>query len=163
MPENLKYITTCTLNRKDGTPCRQPFTDFAFDIPIIGEAPSTRAMKFVRALGKHTASKHQPEHEQIENLGIQFSGFLITKTYETNDPNLLAVQNTIRYHTHQMTRRVYVTDDHIRHVVADLGFTAEDGAPVVKAMQELRDILTETGSGGPQAQVNQQQENPVPA
>jgi hypothetical protein len=34
---------------------------------------------------------------------------------------------------------------------------------VVKAMQELRDILTETGSGGPQAQVNQQQENPVPA
>jgi hypothetical protein len=151
MDSRIKYVTTCKLSRKDGTPCGQQFTDHPFDIPIIGEPPTQRAMRFVGALGKHTASKHQEAHEQIANLGMQFSGFLITRTYDTQDPGLLTVQNSIRYHVHQMTRRVHVTDAHLQDVLAQLGFTVEDGAPVLKAMQELRDIYETEGVKRPQA------------
>lgn len=149
MPNDLKYLTTCQAKTKDGQPCGQRFQDHPLNIPIIGEPPDARTQRFVEALGRHIYAKHPDHGAVVQNLGMQFTGYLITKTYETEDPGLLSIQNALRYHIHHMTRRIWITDEQLQDTVARLdeeGFTAEK---VLAALKEFREILTETGKAKP--------------
>jgi hypothetical protein len=140
---NLTYLTTCR-------ECSQQFKADPLDVPLIGEPPNAKTLRFVEALGKHIQKKHPQAGVFITSIGMQFQGYIITKCYETQDPGLLQIQEALRAHVFATTRKNFITDDVIRDRVAALGFTTEDGTPIVSLLIDMRDALTETGKYGPQ-------------
>jgi hypothetical protein len=131
-------LTTCR-------ECGQQFKANPLDVPIIGEQPNAKTLRFVEALGKHIQKHHPQAGMFITSIGMQFQGYVITKCYETQDPGLLEIQEQLRAHVYRMTRKNYITDAVILDIVARLGFDEEDGRPIVAAFRDMRDALTETG------------------
>jgi hypothetical protein len=132
----LKFTTTCRV-------CGQKFLDHALNVPIIGETPDIRTLRFIGALQNHIRAKHPEKQAPIEMLGSMLVAFVASKNFETEDPAFLSMQDQVRFHFHQMTRKTWITDEQIQSTVSklkDQGFTPEN---VTEALKEFRQILTE--------------------
>ena len=143
MPD-LSYITTCDIKNPDGTTCGKQFRANPVERLTIGQTPGRDIQRFMGALLKHINDKHPQHAAVITNLGMQFTGYLITRSFQSDDPMLREIHNDFRFEAHQLTRAKHgFTDAAIRDLVARLGFTEKEGAPVVKAMTIMRDALLE--------------------
>ena len=136
----LKYITTCKL-------CSQRFSNSA--LPIIGETPDVQTVRFVSGLAKHMKQAHSEQINQLRQeaamLSTQFVGWLVLKTYETTDPNLLQSQERIRVWLQTLTRKHQLTDADLLDRIARLELAETDAAHVNELCKEIRDFLTEQG------------------
>lgn len=149
----LSYITKCRMrDHVTGQECgKEVVKAGAIDIPIIGEEPTLKTARVIEGLWEHLKKRHPHEFQLAKNIGMQFTAWLVLRSFTTEDPNLVAIQEQIRAHHFAELRKNYMTDEQIEELVSKLD-TPEQRAPYVAIMKELRDALTETGKYAPQQQ-----------
>jgi hypothetical protein len=141
MESILSYPTKCRLPLKDGTPCKFTLTDAPMNIPVIGEQPDSRILRYMEALMKHVAKKH-PEAFTLANLhGQMFFGYLTTGNFEVIDPAMIDMRKKFEDTLRRYATPAAVTDQEIESALAAMQFTMEDPQrdKVKFAMQHLRD------------------------
>lgn len=118
-------------------------------VPIIGETTKQRAKRFVNALYSHVMEKHPEQHARLkatrDALAEQFKDLLTLQCYATEDPVLQAAIEAARAPIHALTRKNMLTDDDMRHRLAELGMSAGQIARVMPIAQYLRDFMGEQG------------------
>lgn len=140
-----KYITNCRN-------CQQTYTASAVEIPIIGQPPSARLVKFVTALGEHMATAHPEKIKALQRDVESFTGLLIMSEFETRDPGLSKHIDRTRSAIHQRTRVHFVTNEAIAMLISRLNLSDEHAATVTALVQELRDAYEEQGNWTPDNQ-----------
>ena len=141
MESILSYPTKCKLPLKDGTPCKFILTDAPMSVPVIGEQPDARVLRYMEALMKHVAKKH-PEAFTLANMhGQMFFGYLTTGNFEVYDPAMIDMRRKFEDQLRRYATAHAVTDDEIESALAAMQFTMEDPQrdKVKFAMQHLRD------------------------
>ena len=134
----LKHITTCRL-------CGQAFTDHPLDVPIVGQPPSARVQRFVRALYQHIEKRHQPNAAGILALTLLAQGYLVVNLFESQDPALQESKESARAQLFSLMLKNRATDANLRSTLAALSLNEEEIGKVEPSFKQLRDYLTETG------------------
>lgn len=148
----LEYITKC---RVPG--CKKKFVSDPFDVPIIGHPPNERIVKFITALYDHVQKEHPAQIQQVNGAVQQYMGFMAVSLFELQDPELLRMCETIRASLHLFTRRLIISDADIADRVARLELDPGQEEDVRMLIQDMRDLLTDSGRYAPQ----QTQERPL--
>jgi hypothetical protein len=154
--------------------CGQEFKSVAQGIPIIGEAPDKRMVKFLGGIFQHLASKHMA-HPQLQAL----IGFAILACIESPDPAIQQAQAEARHNMHRstidpkwgpepfpdavlrpateaITTRYYGIDPDRND------FSEELTVDIMKLVTEVRDALLEQGPFAPQAAQSTPEPSGVP-
>ena len=135
---DLKHITRCRL-------CGQAFTDNPLDVPIVGQPPSARVQRFVRALYQHIEKRHQPNAAGILALTLLAQGYLVVNLFESEDPALQDSKESARAQLFSLILKNRATDANLRSTLAALSLTEAEIAKVEPAFRQLRDYLSESG------------------
>lgn len=140
-----KYLTTCRH-------CPQQFRSAAFDMPVFGEQPPERLMKFVMGLADHMNGKHRDIMKQVGGTIQDFTGIMILNQFAFTDPALEARADAIRADVHKRTRRYFYNDAAILDLVSRLGLDPEQEQTVGALMRAMRDTYEELGEWSPEKQ-----------
>lgn len=141
MESILTYPTKCRLPLNDGTPCKFTLIDAPMSIPVIGEQPGSRILRYMEALMKHCSKKH-PEAFTLANVhGQMFFGYLTTGNFTVIDPAIIEMRKQFENQLRRYATPAAVTDDEIESALGAMQFTMEDPQrdKVKFAMQGLRD------------------------
>jgi len=119
-----------------------------------------RRVQFLETLTRHVLESHKPEAADVLNSGAEYQTFLMLSNYKTEDKNMLAQLDLVRWKTHQRSLAKRFTDkmigDWVEKIVPDLVTLANQGntlaitSHLTGMLQSMRDILEEPGKYVPE-------------
>jgi len=140
--DQLKYITTCRL-------CGKQFTSSPFKVAVIGQNVPPEVIRFVEALQKHLLT-HREAIASLQLAIQQYAGYMVTRQFDIQDPQLSRVQEGVRHHLHKMTRKETITDEQITENLLMTPIDDPDlRAGVESLLRDFRDKLQEEGRHAP--------------
>jgi hypothetical protein len=144
----LTYFATCAL-------CQQRFVTPGFEDLLTTEAGRARLGTILEALHQHAKEKHVPQFASATLPSAQMLRLLVLMQFQTDDPVANQMREFMRHQLHMVTKARTVNDDsiteHVRAVKTTAGkkLPPEFHAQVIGIMQQMRDILEESGEFAP--------------
>jgi hypothetical protein len=133
-----------------GTVCAHCSARFVTPVPIVGEPPEARFVKFLAQLADHLNRKHKKiaadcVSQQLA-FSMDFSAIVVLAHFSSTDEDLAHFRDEARRRLHSFSRKVHVSDATIEEKVSLLGLDPLKTSEVSALLKQMRDVLEETFS-----------------